>query len=473
MNFLFTRRAGAIVAATTVAALVLAGCSRADEGGGDGGGTESSPGITDTTVKLGISTPLSGPTAGPGACSVAGLLSYLEVGNAAGGFEFGDGKTRTVELTYLDDAFDPAKAVSNFRTLVDSDGIFAYVGSLGTPTNGAVMPIANEEEVPQVLLFTGASGFSSDQEANPWTFGMLPTYYDEGRTFGEFLVERGPTTVAILEQNDDYGEDYVRGFEDAVEGTDVEVVATATFESSDPTVDSQVTELANSGAEVLLSAASITPLQVGVLTKAQSLGWLPEIFLPSNTSTPATIVEPGSGGAYPAVYTTTFSKVPSSPGVRRRRRRHRLQRSLRRIRFVGGADVHAALRVELRRGRDPRGGFCEHGGPDAHVVHGGAEVDRGLRGTAHAARRRRRHDERRQPSPDRYHPGAVRQRGVRADPVGAGTHEEAARHGRLLVAVLPPTPLFAERVRCDASRGRRRRRCRRCRSARRCRPSRA
>jgi branched-chain amino acid transport system substrate-binding protein len=310
MNFRSASRVAGVIAVGAAATLLIAGCSR--DGGDTGGEAEVSPGITDDSLSLGISSPLSGATAGPGSCTVAGLYTYLEAGNAAGGFEFGDGNTREVNLTYLDDVYDPAKAQSNFTQLVD-EGIFAYVGALGTPTNAAIMPIANEQEIPQVLLVTGATMFSSDQEANPWTMGLLPTYFDEGFAFGELLVERGAVTVATLAQNDDYGDDYLAGFEAAIEGTDVEIVASATYEPSDPVLDAQVTELAASGADALLSAVSVTPLQVGVLTKAQSLGWLPEIFLPSNTSTPATVVVPGNGAAYPAVYSTSLSKVPVSP----------------------------------------------------------------------------------------------------------------------------------------------------------------
>ena len=314
MNFHGSARLGGAIAVASVAALLVTGCTRADPGAGGGGGEgESSPGITDDSLSLGISSPLSGPTAGPGSCTVAGLYSYLEAGNADGGFEFGDGKTRQVDLTYLDDVYDPARAVSNFRQLVN-EGIFAYVGALGTPTNAAILPVATEEEIPQVLLITGASTFSEDQETYPWTLGLLPTYYDEGFAFGELLAGAGePITVATLAQNDDFGEGYIEGFEAAIEGSDVEVVGSATYEPSDTTLDSQVTQLAATGADALLSAVSVTPLQVGVLTRAQSIGWLPRIFLPSNTSTPATVVEPGSGAAYPGLYTTSLTKVPASP----------------------------------------------------------------------------------------------------------------------------------------------------------------
>jgi ABC-type branched-subunit amino acid transport system substrate-binding protein len=307
-------RASGVVATVSIAALLVSGCTRESTAGGPGAeGSGSSPGITDDSISIGISSPLSGPTAGPGSCTVAGLNAYIEAKNAAGGFEFGDGKTRQVEFTYLDDVYDPAKAVSNFRQMVN-DGIFAYVGALGTPTNAAVMPIAEEEEVPQVLLTTGARTFSSDPDAHPWTTGFVPTYATEGRAFGELLANAGqPLTVATLAQNDDFGESYLDGLNEGIEGSQVEIVASATYEPTDTTLDAQVTQLAASGADVLFSAVSVTPLQVGVLTKAQSLGWLPRVFVPSNTSTPSVILQPGGAAAYPAVYTPSFSKNPNSP----------------------------------------------------------------------------------------------------------------------------------------------------------------
>lgn len=317
ITFRRSSRWAGVVAVAGITAIVVAGCTRAAPAGGGaatpGGAAASSPGITDTSLSLGISSPLSGPTAGPGSCSVAGLYAYLEAKNAAGGFTFGDGKTRTVKLTYLDDVYDPAKAVANYKKLVN-DGIFAYVGALGTPTNAAIMPIANSEKVPQVLLITGAKSFSADQKANPWTMGLLPTYNAEGAAFAKLLVDSGkPIKVATLAQNDDYGTSYLDGFKAGIKGSAVTIVGSATYEPSDTTLDSQVTQLAATGAEALLSAVSVTPLQVGVLTRAQSIGWLPRIFLPSNTATPATVVEPGSGGAYPALYTTSLTKVPASP----------------------------------------------------------------------------------------------------------------------------------------------------------------
>lgn len=306
-------RVGALIAAIAATALLITGCVPANDVEVP---AEASPGITNTTVRLGISSGVTGPNAAAGACTVAGLLSYIEARNADGGFEFGDGITRTVELEYLDDGSDPATALDNFRQLVDDDEVFAYVGGLGMATNAAIAPVANEEEIPQVLLMSAATKFSVDQQANPWTLGLLPSYYDEGFALGESLAARAAElTVATLAPHDEYGDDYVAGFRAAIAESDVKVVAAASYDSSAASLAGQVTELAASGAGVLLSAVSVSDLQVGVLTTALSLGWTPELLLPSNTSTPATVVIPGNGAAFPAVYTTTFSELPSSPDL--------------------------------------------------------------------------------------------------------------------------------------------------------------
>src|SRR3954464_7747271 len=131
-----SRTAFRIVAGASALALMLAGCGGrgGDSGGGSSGGG-SSPGITDTTLTLGITTPLSGTTAGPGTCTVAGVTAYFGAKNADGGIKFGDGKTRKVEISALDDAYDPQKAKANYDQLKDK--VFAMTAGLGTPTNRA------------------------------------------------------------------------------------------------------------------------------------------------------------------------------------------------------------------------------------------------------------------------------------------------------------------------------------------------
>ncbi|KAA9108319.1 ABC transporter substrate-binding protein [Microbacterium rhizomatis] len=312
------KRAGGLVGAVAVAsiiALTLAGCSRGgDSGGGaSGSGAAASPGITDTTLTFGITSPLTGATAGPGNCTVDGATAYFDAKNDAGGITFGDGKTRKVEIKAYDDAYDPQKALANFQQMV-SDGVFAAGVGLGTPTNRAWREAAIAEGVPQVLVMTGDPLFS-DRTQSPEQLGLVPIYQQEGAAFGELLASStAPHKVAILSQNDDYGKGYVEGFTEAIAGaSNIEVVKSLTYEATDTSVDAQLTELAASGADVFFNAMSITPLVISSLQKAQQIGWLPSWFLPSNTSSPSAILEPGGGSAFPGIYSVAFSQSAASP----------------------------------------------------------------------------------------------------------------------------------------------------------------
>jgi branched-chain amino acid transport system substrate-binding protein len=300
-----------IVAMTSIVVLSVSGCTR--DGAGQGGGSGTSPGITDTSITLGITTPLSGPTAGPGTCTVAGVSAYFGAVNAAGGLKFGDGKTRKVNIKSYDDAYDPQKSLSNFQQMV-SDNVFAVTAGLGTPTNRAFRDAAISQKVPQVLVMTGDPLFS-DRKQSPWQLGFVPIYQNEGAAFGKLLAaSKDQHKVAILSQNDDYGKGYVSGFKDAIKDTsNISIVAEQTYEATDTSVDAQLTQLASSGADVFFDAMSITPLVIASLQKAQQIGWKPSWFLPSNTSSPTAILEPGGATAYPGIYSVSFAKAPQSP----------------------------------------------------------------------------------------------------------------------------------------------------------------
>ncbi|MFV0319765.1 MAG: ABC transporter substrate-binding protein [Microbacterium sp.] len=305
-----------IVAMASAVALILSGCARGgggDSGGGDDGAATASPGITDTTLTFGISTPLTGATAGPGNCTADGALAYFGAKNAEGGIEFGDGKTRTIEIKTYDDQYDPQKALSNFQQMV-AEGVFAGGIGLGTPTNRAWREAAIDEKFPQVLVMTGDPLFSNRQES-PWQLGLVATYPQEGQAFGEALVASGePHKLAILSQNDDYGDGYVEGLKEAIKDSpDIEIVGELTYEATDTSVDAQLTELAGTGADIFFNAMSVTPLVISALQKSQQLGWMPSWFLPSNTSSPSAILEPGGGAAFPGIYTVAFSQNAASP----------------------------------------------------------------------------------------------------------------------------------------------------------------
>jgi len=313
MNMHLRSRKALGIAVASALAVTMSGCGGDDTGrSGDAAEGAPSPGITDDSVTLGITTPLSGATAGPGTCTVAGVTAYFGAKNAEGGVEFGDGKTRTVEIEALDDTYDPQQAAANYDQL--KGDVFAMTAGLGTPTNRAWRDAAIADEVPQVLIMTGDPLFS-DTEESPWQLGFVPIYQNEGEAFGEVLATSGGDhRVAILSQNDDFGAGYVEGFKSAIEGADnIEIVDELTYEATDTSVDAQITELANSDADVFFNAMSVTPLVISSLQKAQQLGWTPSWFLPSNTSSPTAILEPGGAAAFPGIYSVSFSKAPQSP----------------------------------------------------------------------------------------------------------------------------------------------------------------
>jgi ABC-type branched-subunit amino acid transport system substrate-binding protein len=308
-----SRTAFQIVACASALALTLTACGgRGGNTSSGSGGAAPSPGITDTTLTLGITTPLSGATAGPGTCTVAGVKAYFGAKNADGGIKFGDGKTRKVDIKALDDTYDPQKAKANYDQL--KSDVFAMTAGLGTPTNRAWRQAAIADKVPQVLVMTGDPIFS-DPKQSPWQLGFVPKYQNEGEAFGKVLAtSTTPHKVAILSQNDDYGKGYVEGFKAGIKGADkIQVVKELTYEATDTSVDAQLTELASSGADVFFNAMSVTPLTISALQKAQQLNWKPSWFLPSNTSSPGAILQPGGAAAYPGIYSVAFSKAPASP----------------------------------------------------------------------------------------------------------------------------------------------------------------
>jgi branched-chain amino acid transport system substrate-binding protein len=226
-----------------------------------------------------------------------------------------DGKTRKIELISYDDGYEPGRSVQNFRKLVDQDKVLACVGALGTAQNGAVMPVATQLGVPQIYVASGASSFSVDRQKNPWTIGWQPTYEAEGEALAKAAVALGrPVKVAVIRQNDDLGNAFLNGFTKGIQGSQVTIAERQTYEPTDTTVDSQVTNAAASRADVLLSAIAVIRLQASALTKVRQLGWRPIVLLPGFTSGISTILKPSGADTYfDQLYTTGFVKMPSDP----------------------------------------------------------------------------------------------------------------------------------------------------------------
>jgi branched-chain amino acid transport system substrate-binding protein len=284
------------------ACLAVAACGRDDD---DGGGTD--PGIADDSIKLGGSYPLSGPASAYSSIE-QGAQAHFKFVNANGGV---DG--RKIEFVTLDDAYEPPRAVQNARRLIEQEQVFALFNTLGTANNVAIWDYANKEEVPHLFVATGASLWGADIDAHPWTVGWQPDYVTESQVYADYLDKENPKAkVAVLYQNDAFGEDLLNGFKKATEGTDIRVVAEESYEVTDPTVSSQMSKLANSDADTFLN---ITTPKFGAqaIVAADKLGWDVLHIINNVSASKLLVLEPAGLDASQGLISTAYFKDPASP----------------------------------------------------------------------------------------------------------------------------------------------------------------
>ena len=196
-------------------------------------------GASDTEIKVGQTIPLSGPASAYGSIGKV-QAAYVRMINEHGGIN-----GRKINLIQYDDAYNPPKTVEQVRKLVESDEVLTTFQIIGTPPNAAVQKYLNEKKVPQLLASTGATRFT-DPKHFPWTIAFNPNYQSEGHIYARYILANHPNAkIAILYQNDDLGKDYVKGLKDALGAKANMIIAEASYELSDPTVD-----FANGNAEI-------------------------------------------------------------------------------------------------------------------------------------------------------------------------------------------------------------------------------
>ncbi len=191
--------------------------------------------------------PYSGPASAYGAIGKA-EVAYFNMINEQGGIN-----GRRINFITRDDGYSPPKTVELVRKLVEEDQVLALFNTLGTPPNTAIQAYANDNKVPQLFVATGADKWN-DPKNHPWTMGWQPSYRIEARIYGRYILKNLPNAkIAVLYQNDDFGKDYLIGLREGLGAkADTMIVATKTYETTDPTVDSQIVSLQGSGADTLL-----------------------------------------------------------------------------------------------------------------------------------------------------------------------------------------------------------------------------
>ena len=265
------------------------------------------PGATDTEIKIGQTLPFSGPASAYASIGKT-QAAYFNMINEQGGVN-----GRKINLIQYDDAYSPPKAVEQVRKLVESDEVLLTFQMIGTPSNAAVQKYLNTKKVPQLFAATGASRFT-DPKNFPWTLAFNPNYFVEGRIYGQYILKQYPNAkVGVLYQNDDLGRDYLNGIKSGLgDKAATMVVAEASYEVSDPTVDSQILKLKSAGADVLFSA-STPKFAAQAIKKNAELGWKPVHILDINATSVGAVMQPAGLEASKGVISVNYGKDPLDP----------------------------------------------------------------------------------------------------------------------------------------------------------------
>src|SRR5438445_3287543 len=265
------------------------------------------PGVTPTEIKIGNTNPYSGPASAYGTIGKA-LTAYFKKVNDEGGIN-----GRKINFVTLDDGYSPPKIVEMVRRLVEQDQVAFVFQTLGTANNSAIQKYLNQEKVPHLFVATGATKWN-DPKNFPWTIGWQPNYQTEGRVYAQYVMKNVPDAkIGILYQNDDYGKDYVKGLKDGLgDAAKKLIVSEQSYETTDPTIDSQILNLKSSGANVFFNV-TIPKFAVQAIKKAHDIGWKPLHLLNSVSSSVGVVLKPAGLDASRDLLTTYYIQDPTDP----------------------------------------------------------------------------------------------------------------------------------------------------------------
>jgi branched-chain amino acid transport system substrate-binding protein len=265
------------------------------------------PGVTATEIKIGNTSPYSGPASAYGTFGRV-IGAYLKKVNEEGGVN-----GRKINFISYDDAYSPPKTVEMVRKLVEQDQVLLVFNTLGTPTSTAVHKYMNQKQVPQLFVNSGASKFG-DPKKFPWTIGWQLNYPAEARIYAQHIMKNIPDAkVGILYQNDDFGKDYLTGFKEGFGDAAKKLIAREqSYEVSDPVVDSQIVNLKNSGANVFINV-TIPKFAVQAIKKSHDIGWKSTQFLSNVSNSVGTVLKVAGIDASRGLITLLYYKDPTDP----------------------------------------------------------------------------------------------------------------------------------------------------------------
>src|SRR5262245_9691259 len=259
---------------------------------------------SDTEIRIGNTNPYSGPASAYGTIGKA-IAAYFNKVNAEGGIN-----GRKINFITYDDAYSPPKTREMVTKLVEADKVLFVFNTLGTPSNTAIQKYLNENKVPQLFVATGASKWGHYKDS-PWTMGFQVDYVTEGIVYARHILSNvKDPKIAVLMQNDDYGKDYLSGFKQGLGKDADKIVQVATYEVADPTVDSQMIALKNSGANVFFNI-SIPKFAAQAIKKAGELGWKPAHYINNVSGSVGTVMKPAGFENAQGILTAAYLKDPT------------------------------------------------------------------------------------------------------------------------------------------------------------------
>jgi ABC-type branched-subunit amino acid transport system substrate-binding protein len=286
------------MAAVAIAAIMTATAANAEK--------KYDPGASDTEIKIGNIMPYSGPASSYGVIGKT-EAAYFDKINAEGGIN-----GRKIKFISYDDAYSPPKAIEQARKLVESDEVLLIFQPLGTPSNSAIQKYMNAKKVPQLFVATGATKWG-DPKNFPWTMGWQPNYQSEGRIYAKYILDHFPSgKIAVFWQNDDAGRDQVKGLRDGLGDKANMIIADKSYEVSDPSIDSQIVALHDSGADIFFSWAAPKG-SAQAIRKVGELGWKPKFFLANVSTSVAGVLKPASLEFAKDIISTAYLKDPTDP----------------------------------------------------------------------------------------------------------------------------------------------------------------
>lgn len=243
------------------------------------GAPAATPGVTSSSITIGGTIPISGPAAAYGSVG-RGAEAYFKYVNSRGGV-FG----RKINYKYLDDEFQVSKTILLTRQLVEQDNVLAIFNSVGTEHALAIRSYLNDRKVPHLFIGSGVSKLATERKTYPWSLGYLPSFSGEGAIYGRHIAANRPRSkIAVLYENSDFGKDMLNGLRRGLRGK-AKVVATAAYEVTDPSIDSQIARLKSSKADTLMLFATPQFAIFGYVA-AFRLGWHPQVYVTSVSISP-------------------------------------------------------------------------------------------------------------------------------------------------------------------------------------------